>query len=87
MATLEDVNRLAASGMNEFRIQSYDGWQLLVVGSYDLCHYHNIEVTFTDVAHINLPTAFYWPAFADIGRCECVCCQRRRFAVRAEDRE
>ncbi len=85
MGSLEEVNRLAASGMSEFRIQSYDGWRLLVVGGFDLCYYHDIELTFTDVAHINLPTAFYWPAFEDVGQCGC--CDRRRFAVRAEDSE
>jgi hypothetical protein len=82
---LDDVNRLAASGMSEFRIQSYDGWRLVVVGSFDLCYYHDIEMTFTDVAHVNCPTAFYWPSFADAGKCQCECCERRRFVIRAED--
>jgi hypothetical protein len=84
MGKLEEVNRLASSGMSEFRIESYDGLRLLLVGSFDLCYYHDIELAFTDVAHINLPTEFYEPEFADVGQCQCDCCKRRRFAVRAE---
>jgi hypothetical protein len=87
VGTLEEVNRLAATGMSEFRIQSYDGWRLLIVGSFDLCYYHDIELIFTDVAYINLPTDFYEPAFSDAGQCLCGCCKRRRFAVRADDGE
>lgn len=83
MGTFEEVNRLAASGMSEFRIQSYDGWRLLVVGSFDLCYYHDVEVTFTDIAHINCPTEFSWPTFSDAGPSPCR--ERRRFAIRADD--
>ncbi len=85
MGTLEEVNRLAASGMSEFRILSYDGWRLLVVGSFDLCYYHDVELTFTDVAHINCPTDFHWPMFSDAGLSPCH--ERRRFAIRADDGE
>ncbi len=64
MATLAEVNE-AAKGHTDFRIESFDGHRLVVVGSFDLCYYHYIELHFEEVAHIDCPVWFDSPEFGD----------------------
>ena len=67
MATLDDVNRLAAGGMDEFRFESFDGSRLVVIGGFDLSYYHDVELTFVDVEFIHCPTYFLDPRFRETG--------------------
>jgi hypothetical protein len=71
MATLEEINQLA-KGVTDFRIQSYSGSKLLLIGSFDLCYYHDIELIFSEVSFIRCPTTFFCPHFtqADTGHGE-----------------
>jgi hypothetical protein len=82
MSTLKTVNDLAAAGMSEFALRSFDGSTLVVVGSFDLCYYHDVELTFTDVQHINCPTEFRDPTFGDVGPCD----DGRRFSIESDGR-
>ena len=66
MASLEEVNQLAL-GVSDFRLESYDGWRLLVIGRFDLSYYHDIELVFSGVTFIRCPTSFDRPRFIDAG--------------------
>jgi hypothetical protein len=81
VATLEEVNRLSTGGVNEFRVESFAGTQLVVIGSFDLCYYHDIELTFTEVEFIHCPTYFREPQFQDAGRSG----EGRRFEIRTDE--
>jgi hypothetical protein len=76
MPSLEDVNKLVAAGCFEFSISSFDGQRLLIVGSRDLCYYHNVELVFDEVTYINCPVDFHDPQFAKG--------QERFFEIQAE---
>jgi hypothetical protein len=67
VATLEDLNRLLASGVDNYHVQSFDGSRLLLVGSFDLCYYHDVELTFSGVESIRLPVYFTAEGFRDAG--------------------
>jgi|GEM_PF-3095879 hypothetical protein len=64
--TLADANELALHH-SDFHIHSFDGLRLVLVGSFDLCYYHGIELHFIEVARINCPVWFQNPTFADEG--------------------
>ena len=36
---------------------------MLLVGSFDFCYYHDVEISFTEVSYISLPTEFHCPLF------------------------
>lgn len=74
MSTLEAVNELR---LFDYRIQHFDGWQLLVIGDHDLTHHHHVELISTDVQHIHSDIEFYHPKFRDLGPCLCGCTGRR----------
>jgi hypothetical protein len=57
------LNTLAAGGVDSFRVQSFDANRLVIVGSFDLSYYHNIEVEFTGVAYVACATNFFEPKF------------------------
>src|SRR4051812_46844608 len=78
---LDEVNRLSASGVDEFRFESFDGSRLLVIGSFDLCYYHDIEMTFTEVEFIRCPTYLREPQFRDAGQKG----DGRRFEIRTDE--
>jgi hypothetical protein len=81
--TLADVNELALHH-SDFHILSFDGHRLVVVGSFDLCYYHGIELHFTEVAHVNCPVWFNGPEFSDEGRISDAGCsidEPRRFVI------
>jgi hypothetical protein len=59
----DTLNALAARGVDQFRVQSFDSSRLVIVGSFDLCYYHNVEVEFTDVAYVASATNFFEPKF------------------------
>ena len=63
----DEVNQLSTDGVDEFRIDAYDGSRLVLIGSFDLCYYHDVEVTFTEVAFIRCPTYFGVPKFRTAG--------------------
>jgi hypothetical protein len=81
MATLDEVNRLAVAGVDEFRFESFDGFLLLIIGSFDLCYYHDIELLFTEVEFISCPTYFCEPQFRDAGPKN----DGRRFEIRTDE--
>lgn len=64
----DEVNQLSADGADEFRIDSFDGSRLVLIGSFDLCYYHDVEVMFTEVAFIRCPTYFTAPKFREAGK-------------------
>ena len=47
----------------DFRIQSYDGINLMLIGSSDFSYYHQFELIFHEVSYISLPTDFSYPIF------------------------
>lgn len=67
MATLGDVNNLLAACVDNFRLVSFDGSRLLVVVSFDLSYYHDVEVTFVAVESIRCPVYFTAERFCDAG--------------------
>ncbi len=51
--TVNELNAyIAKQTVLEFHIRKYDGWKLQVVGSFDLCYYHDIEVFFRGVSYM-----------------------------------
>ena len=83
MTTLLEVNELA-KGHTDFHMQSFDGYRLVLVGSFDLCYYHYIELHFTEVAHVDCPVWFYSPEFHDEGLIDDAgssVCEPRRFTI------
>jgi hypothetical protein len=81
VTTLDEVNRLSAGGVDEFRFESFDNSRLIVVGGFDLCYYHVVELTFTEVEFICCPTNFREPQFRDAGAKG----DRRRFEIRTDE--
>ena len=77
----DEVNRLSTGGMVEFRFDSFDGSRLVVIGSFDLCYYHNVELVFTEVAFIRCPTSFYEPQFRNAGTAE----EGTRFEIKIDE--
>ena len=66
----DEVNQLSTDGVDEFGIDSFDGSRLVLIGSFDLSYYHDVEVTFTGVAFIRCPTYFREPNFREAGETE-----------------
>jgi hypothetical protein len=65
VATLADVNALLPSWVDNYHLQAFDGWRLLVVGSFDLSYYHDVELTFAGVESIRCPVYFTAKGFRD----------------------
>jgi hypothetical protein len=67
MSTIFDrVNEIVeTTNTTDFRIQSYDSVNLLLIGSFDFAYYHEVEVEveFREVTYISLPTYFECPTF------------------------
>lgn len=63
---MADVNELALYH-SDFHLRSFDGHRLILVGSFDLCYYHAVELHFVEVARIDCPVWFRRPTFADEG--------------------
>ena len=59
MALLESLR--SSSNTTDFEVNTYDGSRLLIVGSFDLTYYHEVEIEFESVAYIELPTLFDRP--------------------------
>jgi hypothetical protein len=57
------VNEYSRAGAWDFCIDAFDGSRLLVVGSFDLCYYYDVEISFLDVTYINCPIIFHAPKF------------------------
>jgi len=52
---VEAVNHFFAhSNINDSRVAYYDGHKLSLVGSFDLCYYHDIELLFMEVKKMDL---------------------------------
>jgi hypothetical protein len=55
MDALKQLNSIACW---DYRIQSFDGSRLVIVGGTDLCYAHFVEAEFEDVCFISCPTEF-----------------------------
>jgi hypothetical protein len=53
----------------------------LIIGSFDLCYYHDIELVFSEVPFIRCPTTFFHPRFEDARWAS----GGRRFLIHADD--
>lgn len=87
MAGLAELNEVA-KGHTDFHVLSFDGHRLVVVGSFDLCYYHGVEVHFISVDRMNLPVWFNCPEFIDEGPVSDPSSgveNPRRFAIFADD--
>ncbi len=85
--TLANVNELALYH-SDFHIQSFDGLRLILVGSFDLCYYHGLELHFVEVARIDCPVWFHRPTFADEGPVadhDGSTTDPRRFTIRSDE--
>lgn len=59
MALLETLR--SDSNTSDFQVQDYDGSRLLLIGSFDLMYYHEVEIEFESTAYIELPSIFDYP--------------------------
>ncbi|MDB5308370.1 MAG: hypothetical protein JWO38_2572 [Gemmataceae bacterium] len=85
--TLADVNELALYH-SDFHIRSFDGQRLILVGSFDLCYYHGLELHFIEVTHIDCPVWFHSPTFADEGQVrdsDGSIADPRRYTIRSDE--
>lgn len=56
LSTLDRINEIVAkTNTTDFLIHSFVGDSLLLIGSFDLSYYHELEIRFHDVAYIGLP--------------------------------
>ncbi|GAB5517712.1 hypothetical protein [Rhodopirellula baltica] len=54
---IERANHVVANtNTSDFQLQSFNSVNALLIGSFDLCYYHEIELEFHEVSYINLPT-------------------------------
>ncbi len=51
------------SEIREFRVDKYDGSKLTIIGSFDLCYYHDVEINFVEVGYTQLSYDFSDPKF------------------------
>jgi hypothetical protein len=58
----DEVNRLSTAGVDEFRFHSFDGSRLVIIGSFDLCYYHDVEIVFTAARPISANPSSATPA-------------------------
>ena len=64
MDKLNIVNKtIQSDNISDFRIERYEINNLLLTGSFDFCYYHSLELNFTEVSYISLPTEFNYPIF------------------------
>jgi len=56
---LESINNYVQNSNGlDFLIRDYDGYKLSLVGSFDLCYYHEIEIIFYEIFKISMETSF-----------------------------
>jgi hypothetical protein len=67
MGTINDANLLLLGWVDSYHIQTFDGHRLLVVGSFDLSYYHDVELMFSGVESIRCPVYFTAEGFRDAG--------------------
>ncbi|QDU58493.1 hypothetical protein [Aeoliella mucimassa] len=52
---LDRINEIVATtNTTDFIVHSFAGDSLLLIGSFDLCYYHELEIRFHDVSYIGL---------------------------------
>ena len=57
---IEKINHfLEKSNCSDFRIKSFDGFKLHLIGSFDLCYYHEVEIVFNGVYKISMEIDFF----------------------------
>jgi hypothetical protein len=67
MNALEQLNSIVCW---DYRIQSFDGYRLVLVGGTDLCYYHLVEAEFEEVDFISCPSSFSHARFRQATRAE-----------------
>ena len=71
-SVIEKLNHfLEKSNCSDFCIKCFDGFILNLVGSFDLCYYHEVEIIFINVYKISMETTFF------------IDCDRKPFQVQA----
>jgi hypothetical protein len=60
-----EVNEMSASGISEFASSLADGERLILIGSFDLSYYHDVEVMFHGVRLSTCPADLRWPVFRE----------------------
>ncbi|RYG58227.1 hypothetical protein EON80_27375 [bacterium] len=59
---VDRLNTLLGSH-DECRIQSFDSWRIIIIGSFDIGYYHDFEVEFGGATYINCLTDFHAQSF------------------------
>jgi hypothetical protein len=77
MDVFHDVNEFSGGGHSEFRILTHIDDVLVMMGSFDLDYYHDVEVAFYDVLSSTCPTELRWPRFSDGGAAN----EKRRYLI------
>jgi hypothetical protein len=62
MESVEHLNRLLVSH-DHCSLFSFDGCNLVVIGSFDITYYHSFEAKFINVGYIQCPAGFFAQAF------------------------
>ncbi|WP_417397369.1 hypothetical protein [Gimesia chilikensis] len=64
MDVFKRINEIVEkTNIDDFRIESYTGSNLLITGSFDFAYYHEVEVEFREVLYLSLPVLFWNPHF------------------------
>lgn len=64
MEVFKRINEIVEkTNIDDFRIDSYTGANLLITGSFDFAYYHEVEVEFHEVMYLSLPVLFSNPLF------------------------
>ncbi|HEX8361568.1 MAG TPA: hypothetical protein VF613_15745 [Longimicrobium sp.] len=62
-----EANRLSDAGIDEYRILNADTEELVLIGSFDLAYYHDVEIAFRGVRSTDCPETFHSPRFREDG--------------------
>lgn len=62
-----EANRLSDGGVDEYRVLHADAARLVLIGSFDLSYYHDVEITFHRVHSSTCPEVFHGPRFREVG--------------------
>lgn len=71
VARIEELNQgIFESAVLDFSVQSFSGGELVIVGSFDLAYYQDLQIEFSRVSFFSCPTRFSDASFRCLDRSE-----------------
>ncbi len=71
VARIEELNQgIFETAVLDFSVQSFSGGELVIVGSFDLAYYQDLQIEFSRVGFFSCPTRFSDASFRCLDRSE-----------------